>query len=272
MEWGAPGPAERDFDLAAYVGRLEAALGHAAAVTGAPVALAGYCMGGNLALAAALSKPSQVRALALLATPWDFHADRPELARAVSASSESLLEIAARFGGLPTDVLQSLFYLLDPYLAPRKFLRFAEMEPGSARALAFVALEDWLNDGVPLAAGAARDCLLGWYGRNEPGRGEWRVGGRVVDPGRVTMPTLVMLPAQDRIVPPLSAAALGAAIPQADVRRPAAGHIGMIVSGVARHEVWEPLRDWLRAQAAAPFARRPTRRSKKPVRKARTAQ
>ena len=34
----------------------------------------------------------------------------------------------------------------------RKFLKFAKMDMKGAQAEAFVALEDWINDGVPLAA------------------------------------------------------------------------------------------------------------------------
>ena len=41
-----------------------------------------------------------------------------------------------------------------------------------AEARDFVALEDWLNDGVPLALPVARECLGGWYGDNVPGRGQ----------------------------------------------------------------------------------------------------
>jgi polyhydroxyalkanoate synthase subunit PhaC len=257
IEWGAPGAAERGFDLSDYIaGRLETVLDRAVAQAGGPVGLVGYCMGGNLALAAAQRRPKDVSGLALLATPWDFHADQPEFARALSAACEPALGLAERIGILPTDFLQALFYLLDPYLAPRKFLRFAEMTPGSPRELAFVALEDWLNDGVPLAAGVARECLAGWYGLNKPGRGDWQVAGQAVDPGMLRLPALVMVPAQDRIVPPASAEALGALIPAADIRHPATGHIGMMVSGVAQSAVWEPLRDWLAATAVKPRSRK----------------
>ena len=71
LDWGWPGEVERGFTLTDYMaGRLERAL----VAVGAPVVLAGYCMGGLLAMAAAQRRPEQVRALALLATPWDFHA------------------------------------------------------------------------------------------------------------------------------------------------------------------------------------------------------
>jgi len=66
-------------------------------------------------------------------------------------------------------VLRALFFSLDPGLAERKFCSFATWETG--RAEDFVALEDWLNDGIPLAGPIARDCLFGWYGANTPVRG-----------------------------------------------------------------------------------------------------
>jgi polyhydroxyalkanoate synthase len=251
VDWGRPGEIERGFDLGDYIaGRLERALDVAISLARGPVGLVGYCMGGNLALALAHRRPRDVRALALLATPWDFHADRPELARAIAASSVPLLALADRLGELSTDILQALFYLLDPYLAPRKFLRFAEFEPGSARERAFVALEDWLNDGVPLPARVARECLIGWYGENTPGNGTWRVAGEIVDPREIACPTLILVPSQDRIVPPASADALARLIPGAERLQPNLGHIGMMVSAGAEAAAWRPLADWLARRLA----------------------
>ncbi len=261
VDWGRPGAAERGFDLGDYIsGPLERCLDAAVALAGGPVVLAGYCMGGNLALALACRRAKDVAALALLATPWDFHADRPELARALAAGSAPLLAFADRLGELPTDMLQALFYLLDPYLAPRKFVRFAASEPGSAQERAFVALEDWLNDGVPLAARVARECLEGWYGENTPGRGAWRVAGELVDPREIGGPTLIVMPSQDRIVPPPSAEALLRLIPKAERLTAHAGHIGMMAGGSAESAVWRPLAAWLSRTAAKP-PRRPGRRS-----------
>ena len=81
-----------------------------------------------------------------------------------------LLEPALAFNQtLPIDMLQVLFALLDPWGVADKYRGFARLDPASERATLFVALEDWLNDGVPLAAPVARECLGGWYGANTPG-------------------------------------------------------------------------------------------------------
>ncbi len=253
VDWGRPGQIERGFSLTDYIaGRLEAALSAALSLAGAPPVILGYCMGGLLALALALRRDREVAALALLATPWDFHAEQAASARLLGSLSELLATLFYPLGELPVDVLQSLFLALDPLTALRKFTRFAGLDPQGAEAEGFVALEDWLNDGVPLALPVARECLGGWYGENTPARGAWRVAGMPVAPRRFARPTLVVLPSRDRIVPPASASALAAALPQAERIAPPLGHIGMIVGRRAPATVWRPLGDWLLRHAPPP--------------------
>jgi polyhydroxyalkanoate synthase len=251
LDWGEPGGAERDFTLSDYIaGPLTAAVSAAVALTGGPVAVCGYCMGGLLALALALRRPADTQCLALLATPWDFHAER----RAEAEFLGSLMELLPMFCGasdpVPVAVVQSLFMALDPFLAERKFIRFAGLDPKGAAARSFVALEDWINDGVPLARNVALECAHGWYRDNDPARGTWLVAGQPVRPQEVTAPTLVVLPSRDRIVPPRSAEPLAAAVPHATVLRPPSGHIGMMASLAAPKAVWQPISEWLRAQFA----------------------
>jgi polyhydroxyalkanoate synthase subunit PhaC len=242
LDWGWPGEAERRFTMTDYVaGRLERAM----AAAGPGAVLAGYCMGGTLAIAAAQRRPDLVRALALLAAPWDFHAPDPE--RALQAAGMlPLLEPALAFNQtLPIDLLQALFAMLDPWGVADKYRAFARLDPDSDRATLFVALEDWLNDGVPLAAPVARECLAGWYGANTPARGEWRIAGLPVDPGALRLPCLVAAPARDRIVPPESAQPLAALIAGATLIEPAAGHIGMAAGHTAERALWQPFRKWV---------------------------
>ena len=259
VEWGAPGPEERRFGLTDYVcGRLEAALDQVLAAPGVAEAgekprVLGYCMGGMLALALALRRQAELAGLVLMATPWDFHAGAEEGAAADSGrgQAQSLARLLPFYapaldalGELPLDPLQALFTLVDPLTALRKFQAFARMDPAGDKAQAFVALEDWLNDGMPLAAAVAREALGLWYGQNTPARGQWRIAGRPVLPAELRLPTLALVPKSDRIVPPGRALALARAIPGAAVRVPPVGHLGMVVSGAATGEVWEVVRGW----------------------------
>ncbi len=242
LDWGWPGAVERGFTLTDYIaGRLERAM----IAVGGKLVLAGYCMGGLLALAAAQRRPDLVSSLALLATPWDFHAAGAEQAASL-ARLLALLEPALAFGGaLPVDALQMLFAMLDPYGVGAKYRSFAALDQDGPRARLFVALEDWLNDGVPLAAPVARECLAGWYGANTPARGEWRVAGLAVDPAALRLPAFVAVPARDRIVPPESARPLAGLIAGAALHQPGAGHIGMVAGSSAERALWRPLRAWI---------------------------
>ena len=246
VDWGAPGADERRFTLTDYIaGRLDHALDAAQAVAGGRVPVIGYCMGGLLALALALRRQKDVSAFVALATPWDFHADYggpPPLLAMMAPQVTAVLEL---LGEMPVDMLQTLFFSLDPMQGWAKFRRFARMAPETADALRFVALEDWANDGVPLAGPVAQECLFGWYVDNSPARGTWEIAGKAVNPDELDLPALVVVPERDRIVPPASAGVLADALPRAERLTLASGHVGMIVGGRAETTLWQPLADWL---------------------------
>ncbi len=251
LDWGEPGAAERDFALSDYIaGPLAEAMDAAVGLAGGPIGLCGYCMGGLLTLALALRRPADTACLALLATPWDFHAERPAQAQLLGSLAQWLPLFCGAAQPVPVSVIQSLFMALDPFLAERKFIRFAGLDPAGAAAKSFVALEDWINDGVRLAHKVALECASSWYRDNDPARGVWQVAGRPVRPDEVTTPTLIVLPSRDKIVPPRSAEPLAAAIPGATVLRPPFGHIGMMASIAAPDAIWHPIAEWLLGQFA----------------------
>jgi len=243
LDWGFPGEAECAFTLTDYVaGRLLRAIG----AVGRPVALAGYCMGGLMAVAAAQLRPDLIRRLVLLATPWDFWASEAAGARRV-AELLPLLDPAFSFAGaMPVDSLQMLFSFLDPGCVGTKYRDFGTQDQTSARAHMFVAIEDWLNDGVPLAAPVAREVLGGWYGRNTPAAGTWRIAGLPIVPEMLRLPCFVAIPERDRLVPPETAWPLAEAMAGCDVVRPPTGHIGMVAGSQARVALWETLGGWLK--------------------------
>jgi len=247
LDWDAPGEAEKNFSLDDYIaGRLCEALDAVLALTGTKPMLAGYCMGGLLALGLGLLRQDDVKGLALLATPWDFHQPDDLQGRMVFSLQEWLEDVIKLDGTLPLDILQILFTTIDPKGADKKFRHFAELPQKGAKARDFVALEDWLNDGVPLAGPVARECLFDWYGQDSTAKGQWLLAGKPVRPQDFIKPSLAMVPMKDRIVPPASAMALAQALPQVTIRPLAAGHIGMMTSGRAKTDVYGPFVRWLR--------------------------
>ncbi|MDO8605033.1 MAG: alpha/beta fold hydrolase [Phaeospirillum sp.] len=246
VDWDAPGPEEAGFTLTDYIaGRLEAMLDQVVTLTGRKPAVVGYCMGGLLALALAQRRPESVASLVLLATPFDFVVGRESGAAMMRALRGPMGDMIDAAGLVPVDMLQAMFASLDPGLAARKFMAFARLRPACARARDFVALEDWANDGVPLGGAVARECLFGWYGDNAPALGHWRIKDRPVIPEEVMVPTLVMVPHRDRIVPPASALPLAERIPGAKLMMLSGGHVGMLTGPRAKTEVYGPLVRWL---------------------------
>lgn len=246
VDWDRPGPGEARFTTTDYVaGRLDEALDAVRAITRKSPIVLGYCMGGMLALALATRRQPDIKALGLLATPWDFSADAPAVAAFLPLLRPFLTTASDRGHEVGTDLLQALFHMLDPMLVIKKFLRFRSLDADGAAAIDFVALEDWLNDGVPLMGPVAAEAFLDWYGANTPGRLRWNVAGRTVDPSDISLPTCIVIPSRDRIVPPASAEALAAALPHAETLRVPLGHVGMMASSKAKKAVWEPLGAWM---------------------------
>jgi polyhydroxyalkanoate synthase subunit PhaC len=256
MDWGSPGATEAAFDLEAYgVRRLIPALAVARRLGGRPPPVVGYCMGGTLAAGLAARAPGEVAALVTIGAPWDFAAPagfsgalRAMIRAGGARRSELQLDaLGQAFGLVPVGFFQMLFALVNPIQAALKFQRLARLDPEGPAARLFVALEDWLADGVPMPVGAARDLLIGWQIRDLPARGGWRFLGGAVDPGRIAAPALIFCGASDSIAPPPLAAPLGRLVPGARVAAPATGHVGMIVGSAARAQVWRPLAEFLAA-------------------------
>jgi polyhydroxyalkanoate synthase len=200
-------------------------------------ALVGYCLGGTMALAAAAL--AKVRGVALIATPWRFAGFGDAAREMLDMLWTSAQPTVESLGLLPMEVLQSAFWSLDPERTVRKFEAFADVDSNSAQGQAFVTLEDWANDGPPLARAAAREMFEAFLREDLPGSGKWIVGGTAVVPGRLHCPILNIASTADRIVPQATATAAGERL---DLDQ---GHVGMIIGSRARGTLWEPLEAWL---------------------------
>ncbi len=259
MDWGAPGDAEKAFGLEDYICEyLKPALRQVKEKTGVPPILLGYCMGGTLSVALANLCQDDICSLVLMASPWDFHKEQDQRGDQRQAHEQenriqqqgawlsSLLPLIDAQGEMPQELLQTLFASLDLTLSLRKFSAFTRLKEQSVEERNFVALEDWLNDGVCLTAKVSRECFEGWYGDNSPEQGTWSIEGKKINPSNLDVPALSVISSRDRIVPAESSYALAEKISKGTVLETPLGHIGMIVSRSAQSKIWTPVSDWMK--------------------------
>jgi polyhydroxyalkanoate synthase len=233
LDWGDTEPHGLDTAVAERLVPIIAGLG-------TPVALAGYCLGGTLALGAAALLGDRVRRLALLATPWHFSGYDASAMAGLAAWWASAAPLAETLGCVPMELLQPAFWSLDPEVLAAKFEAFAAAP--EADTAAFVQLEDWANGGAPLSIAAARDLAETLFAANASGAGQWTIAGQRINADALTLPILDIIAGRDRIVPP--AAALSTRGPGTPLRLDA-GHVGMVVGRRAPALLWGPLAAWL---------------------------
>lgn len=234
VDWGAPQAEEADLTVAGHIETLLLPLIDA---LDEPAHLIGYCLGGTMAIAAAVLRPPL--SLVTMAAPWRFDGFPDEARDGLKALWENAEPTARDIGALPMEVLQTGFWKLDPARTISKFEMFGQLDPDSAKARAFVALEDWANDGPPLTYGAGRELIEDLFGDNISGQGRWSVGQKIIKPEDLDCPSLDIVSTSDRIVPEATAARTG------DVITLRQGHVGMVVGGRGRIALWEPLSQWL---------------------------
>lgn len=234
VDWGDPHDGGADLSIAGHVEQL---LLPVLEQIGRDAAVVGYCLGGTMSLAAAMQRP--LAGLALIATPWQFGGYPSDMRDGLAQIWQSGKATAEALNLFPMEMLQSAFWRLDPHRTLSKFGAFGRMEPDSDEARAFVTLEDWANDGPPLALPAARELIEDLYLGDLPGTGAWKVGDRPVDPAALDCPLLNIISTTDRIVPAASAP------PGGERWVLEQGHVGMIIGRRAQATLWHPLQRWL---------------------------
>lgn len=247
LDWGTPGETELDFTCADYItSHALDALNALREQHEGPIALIGYCMGGIFTIAMAQLAHMFVDAMVLLATPWDLSA--PDTPRVLLEPSAQLMlrQWIRTFNPVPPVVTQTLFHLINPWYVQEKYRDFLTLDKTQRKH--FLAIEQWVNDGVPLPQKVAEECFVDWPQGNILATHQWKVGRRWIDPTAVTCPTLAVIPERDLIVPKGVALPLAKELPRAETLFPEAGHVGMVAGRRAKDVLWEPVTGWLNAR------------------------
>jgi polyhydroxyalkanoate synthase len=248
VDWGYPDRADSGLTLDDYVSdQLSACVDHVCAAHGIPaVNLLGVCQGGTLSLLFTALYPARVRNLVTMVTPVDFHTADNLLSAWVRRLDVDRL--VARLGNVPGAVLNAAFLGLMPLrLTVGKYASLAEMAGDRAALENFLRMERWIHDSPDQAGSAFREFVGKFFQQNLLMHGGLEVGGRVVEPRRITCPILNVYALRDHLVPPAASRALEGLTDSRDYSTFEfdGGHIGIYVSRSAQELLPSTIAQWL---------------------------
>jgi polyhydroxyalkanoate synthase len=252
LDWGTPGDEDSNLSFEHYVldylpraVRKMLKTSHAEEFT-----LFGYCMGGTMsAMYAALFPEKPLRNLVLLATPIDFtEEDMGLYGLWTSARYFNPDLLVEAFGNVPGELVDTGNRLVKPvtnYVSAYVTMweRIARDKPMKN----WLAMNKWVNDGVPFPGAAFRQWISDFYQQNKLVKGEISLRGRRVDLAQITCPVLSIAGKQDHIctLPQVQAAMRFISSQDKEFLALDAGHVGLLTSAGARKELWPRLWNWL---------------------------
>jgi polyhydroxyalkanoate synthase len=251
VDWGYPDRGDSHLSLDDYVNRhLGACIDHVRAAHGVgAVNLLGVCQGGTMSLCHTALHPERVRNLVTMVTPVDFHTDDNLLSRWVrKVDVDRMVEV---LGNVPGALLNAAFVALMPLrLTVRKYTGLADLAGDRAALENFLRMERWIHDSPDQAGTAFREFIRGFFHENRLLNGGLQIGGRPVDPQRITCPILNIYARQDHLVPPAASRALEGLTGSRDYSAFEfdGGHIGIYVSRSAQELLPRTIAQWLRSR------------------------
>ncbi len=222
---------------------IAAAIDEIYALHNEKVHLAGYCMGGTLAVAAATLRQECLASLSLIAAPWDFSKQPYAPFLETSKTWSNFFLKNAKM--VPIDVIQGFFVLQDPLSAIQRLTAYAQIED-EEQLKRMTAIEDWLADGVALESNIALDVYQHWFLNNKPHEGRWWINSHLISPGRLEIPTHIITASKDSVVPTAGSTGLLEQIPNTTHTEVDAGHIGLMVGRKAKQAFFTPWAKWLK--------------------------
>ncbi len=245
LNWGEPNDEDRFLSWEDVLGRLGRAMSRVKRFSGQQeVGLLGYCMGGTLCSIYTALNPEKVSALINLAGPIDF-----EHAGTLGQMTQREwfdAEAVAAAGNVAPQQMQSGFVALRPTSQLSKWVMFADRmhQPGFLEG--FKALDTWANDNVAFPAAAYQTYIEDLYQDNLLIKGEHHVGGKRVDLGSITCPTLTIATSRDHISPEEATRGLHDHVSSEDKELYVipGGHVGGVVGSRGPRHCYPKITEW----------------------------
>lgn len=249
IDWSAPTDDERDLKIEDYVldfipdciRRVQQDSGEH------DVTLLGYCAGGMLSVIhQSLHVDGPVKNLVCLTTPIDF--SKMELFRSLSDErSFDVDRFVDGVGVVPADFVLASFDALRPASRIAGQVRLWDNLWNDQFVKGYRMMERWGNETLPLPGGYFRQTTKELLQKNALYEGTLRIGGRLVELGKITVPLLHIVAQYDHIVPPACARPLVERVGSLDKEEVVlpGGHVSIAAGANAIKRMWPKLDSWL---------------------------
>ncbi len=249
IDWGEPRPEDSRLRMENYVlDFIPDCIDRALEDSGEPdISLTGYCMGGSLALMyAALHTDGPVKNLVCFTTPYNY--DGMGLFKEFSDPKHFDVDrIVDTLGNVPAEMMVRSFEMLRPVSRVAARIRLWDNMWNDEFVRSYRVLDRWGNEQIPFPGECFRQSTKELQWANKLYKGEFRLGGKLVDVSRIQVPFLNVMAEHDHIVPYEAARelvdAVGSEDKQAIVLK--GGHVSLISGPNAVRRMWPALDAWL---------------------------
>lgn len=256
LDWGIPGEEDKDLTFDHYVldyitRAVKKVLRHANA---RECSILGYCMGGTMsAMYTALSPDHSPKNLILLTTPIGFAPESMGLYGIWMSEKHFNPDLLVEaFSNIPGEVINTGNRMVKPVanyvsIYVTMWDRLLHDKPMST----LIAMNQWVNDGVPFAGKAFLQWIRDFYQQNKLVRGEIYLRGQRVDLSQISCPVLNIAGEKDYICTPPQAEAIMSLIQSQDKEFCVlnAGHVGLLTSADAKKKLWPKISTWLETRS-----------------------
>ena len=228
FDFNEPLDEEINFVFIDYLTRINKAIACIAKEN--PIITIGYCLGGLFSL----NLKANIVKRVLIATPWDLSYLKEQFGLnnpLITSNAKLMLSANERVSPL---LIQAWFSSLNPISIWDKFCEFSDME-NQENIDKFIAIEQWVNDGISLTRGFALQCLDLLQKDNLT---------EVINLNP-NIPTLAIHGLEDKIVPASSCLPLYERLQNCEIFVGNTGHIGLIVSNFAKAKIWNKIIDFI---------------------------
>ncbi|MCY3963780.1 MAG: alpha/beta fold hydrolase [Acidobacteria bacterium] len=253
IDWGTPRPEDKRLRLEDYVlDFIPECVETVHQRSGEPdVSVVGYCMGGLLAalygaLHPDVSSGGRLRNLACFTTPVNY--DGMGLFRTWTDPAHFDVDrIVDRLGNVPPQMLYASFNALRPASQVAGRVRLWDNMWNDEFVTSYRRLQRWAADQIPFPGECFRQTTKELQQQNLLMKGEFQLGGRLVDLSNIRVPFIHVVAEHDHIVPYEAARDLIGMVGSEDKQEIMlkGGHVSLVAGRNAVRRLWPRLEEWL---------------------------